>query len=248
MHPVLPVFLAILASMRYTHTKPRKWTDEDVRQLMTAREAGATDAEIAQSLGRSEISVQIKRKRLSKKTDRYNDPHRSAKYAANSLFLNRVQPRSILDVYAGPTSYYEGRGYKLETNDLKYQGHTYQADASRLCAQLYGSGKMYDVVDLDPFGSAHGCLENAVRIARHGLIISFGEIGHRRWKRLDYVSRTYRIEDMDDFTHQALEEYVMEVAGRFKKEATVFTRITPRNFARSYFLLSPMPKQPPRIK
>lgn len=234
--------------MQYTHTKPRKWTDEEVRQLMTARDAGATDAQIGQLLGRSEISVQIKRKRLLKKADRYNDPHRAEKYAANTVFLNKIQPRSVLDVYAGPASYYEGRGYRLETNDLNYSGHTYQEDASRLCATLYGAGQLYDVVDLDPFGSAHECLENAVRIANRGLIVSFGEIGHRRWKRLDYVSRTYRIKTLEDFTHKALEEYVLEVAARFKKRAIVFTRLKARNFCRTYFVLEPMPKQLPRIK
>ena len=128
----------------------------------------------------------------------------------NQRFFHWVNPESVLDVYAGPISWYAGKDVKLTSNDYNQPGHTYAMDASRLCAMMYAERRTFDLVDLDPYGSAFDCFENALRIARHGLIITFGELGHKRWKRLDFVSRTYRIHDLNQFTLDALCDYVQE--------------------------------------
>ena len=51
----------------------------------------------------------------------------------------------------------------------------------------------FDLIDIDPFGSAYDCFDLSIKIAEKGLIITYGEMGHIRWKRLDYVNRIYNI-------------------------------------------------------
>lgn len=216
--------------------------------LLSGIDAGKSTKAIAAELGRTTTSVALKRKRLSKGTGKsYNDPHRDEKYAANLAFLQHLKPRSVLDLYAGPVSYYRGLGYNLTTNDKEYSGHTYNTEAHRVLGLMLYEGRKFCLVDLDPFGSAFECLELAVQVARRGLVVTFGELGHRRWRRADYTARTYRIADPNGLTLENLAAYVDEVAQRYKRRAVIHTAHNWRNIGRVYFVLEDMPKQPPRL-
>ena len=233
--------------MKYTHTTPRRWTDQELRILQEGLNEGLSVSEIAFKLNRSETSVAIKRKRLGKNNRTYNDKHKAQKYEANLEYLQEVNPKSVLDLYAGPESFYRGLVQKVVSNDLAYEGHDYKDEAKYVLAKIYANRERYDIVDLDPFGSAFDCFELAVQVARKGLIITFGELGHRRWKRTDYTKRTYRIYDTDRLDLKSLSAYVDEVAHRYKKRAVVYRSCDWKNIGRVYFFLENLPKQKPRI-
>jgi hypothetical protein len=233
--------------MKYTHTKPRPWSDADVQHLKDGIQKGLSLAEIAKQLNRSETALAIKRKRLGKENRTYNDKHKDEKYEANLTYLQALKPKSILDLYAGPKSFYRGLVEKVVSNDLIYDGHDYKDEAKYVLAQIYAKRERYDVVDLDPFGSAFDCFELAVQVAKKGLIVTFGELGHRRWKRNDYTRRTYRIYDIEALNLITMSAYVDEVARRYKKKAIAWKRCDWNNIGRVYFILEDLPKQPPRI-
>lgn len=205
------------ASCGYTKSSPREWTEEEMRWIADLRKQGYRLEEIARSVGRTEVAVQIKLKRLGKKNERYNENHREEKYSLNQQFLSLVQPESVLDLYCGTNSWWSTRT-KATTNDFdKHISATYNEPAEKLIHKLYYEGCRYDIVDLDPFGSAYECFDLAVKMANKGLIITFGEMGHKRFKRLDYVSRYYGINTLDDFTTENLISEVVRIGKRNKK-------------------------------
>ncbi len=177
----------------------------------------------------------------------YNDKHKDKKYEANLKYLQDVNPKSILDLYAGPKSFYKNHVEKVVSNDLNYGGHEYQNRAELVLADLYAKKKRFDIVDLDPFGSAFPCFEMAVQVAKIGLVVTFGELGHKRWKRTDYTRRTYRIYNAEDLSLISFSAYIDEVARRYKKRAVIHSSYNWHNIGRVYFLLQDLPKQPPRI-
>lgn len=224
----------------YTKTAPREWTDKEIEWVQQLHADGYTSKEIAQSIDRSEVSTSIKLKRLTKSNRTYNAEHIHDKYATNDAFMAHIKPFNVLDVYAGMKSYYKGKCGVVD-NDINPDAETaYHLDALKfVCKQYYDGGK-YDIVDLDPFGSAFDCFDLAVKMARKGLIITFGEIGHKRWKRLDYVSRYYGINTLDDFTLDNLIKQVQSIGRRNKKELIVYAQREWRNIGRVWFEIKPL--------
>ena len=55
----------------YTKTIPRKWTSEDIKKLKELKELKMPNSSIAKILNRSEVSIQIKLKRINKKNNTY---------------------------------------------------------------------------------------------------------------------------------------------------------------------------------
>lgn len=223
----------------YTKTSPRKWTDEEIEWVKSLISKGYTNKEIAVSIDRSEVSTQIKIKRLGKKNTTYNDEHVADKYQTNVDFLNYIQPETVMDVYSGEKSFYSDY-CKVISNDKNEQFDTdYHLDALDFCCLMYYEGAKADVVDLDPFGSAYDCFDLAIKMAKKGLVITFGELGHKRWKRLDYVSRYCGIDSLGDFTLEALISYVQKIGLRNKKELVVYSKREWRNIGRVWFEIKP---------
>jgi hypothetical protein len=227
-----------LTSGGYTKTEPRKWSDAEVAWCLDRKKEGFSNADIANALQRSEVSVQIKLKRQTKSNDSYNEKFREIKYLANEGFAFLVQPKTVLDVYAG-NSWWVQKANTL-TNDIDEKFHTdYSLDAFELMCRLYLEGRKFDVIDLDPYGSAHECFDFAFRMARKGVVISFGEWGHKRWKRTDFVSSRYGIESLEDFLPDAFIQEAQRVARMHKKKAVVSDVLQYSNFLRVYFTLEP---------
>lgn len=226
---------------QYTATAPREWTDAELEWLKQLRSEGYTQKQIAESMGRSEVSIMVKLKRLGKQEGTYNAPHVAEKYRLNEEFLQHLKPHSVLDVYCGERNFYNGKVKELVSNDKNAQiPATYNMPALKLLCKLYVEGWKFDLVDLDPFGSAFECFDLALKMANRGLIVTFGEMGHKRFKRLDFVSRFYGIERMADFTLSNIVAYVHAIAKRNKKKLTVWQAREWRNIGRVWFKIEPL--------
>lgn len=225
----------------YTRTAPRKWTKEEIDWLLKLKEEGYSNTQIAQSMDRSEVSVQIKLKRLTKRDNTYNERHVDEKYQINEAFLSELQPSDVLDAYCGEKQFYRDRVPVLITNDKNTDiPATYHHDAFKLLCQLYSQGYDFDLIDLDPFGSAYDSFDLAIKMAKKGLVITLGELGHKRWKRLDYVSTHYDITDLSDFTLDNMIEYIQKIGRRNKKKLIVFEKREWRNIGRVWFKIEPL--------
>ena len=204
----------------YTKTYPRSWTDKEIDWIFKLKEQGFSLDEISRSVGRTSVSIAIKMKRMGNTERRYNSDHLEDKYAANRTFLEMIRPDSVLDLYGGSRSWWacNSDGVEVVSNDKDTRfNHTYHENAEKLVHRLYYDDCKYDIVDLDPFGSAFDCFDCAVKMARKGLVITFGELGHRRFKRLDFVERYYGIHSLEDFTTGNLVKEVLRIGLRNKK-------------------------------
>lgn len=151
--------------------------------------------------------------------------------------MKEINPKTILDLYCGTKSFYKELG--ATTNDInKSIESDYHEDAFKLICKLYCEGKKYDLIDLDPFGSAYDCFDLAIKMANKGLVITLGELGHRRWKRLDYVRTHYDIENLNDYTIENIIKYIQKIGKRNKKKLEVWKYKEWRNTGRVYFKIS----------
>lgn len=235
------------AKTEYVATVPREWTKEEIGWLFRCLEQGLTAQEIAYSMDRSLISVKTKIQKLRKKNNTYNEKYVDEKYKANEAFLEVLKPNSVLDLYTGEKNYY--KDYDAETNDINERiPADHHMDALKCICMLYSQGKKYDLVDLDPFGSAYDCFDLAIKMAQKGLIVTLGEMGGHRWRRLDYVKRCYGIETFEDFTIDNLIKHIQKIGARNKKNLRVFTVMKWTNIGRVYFWIEPERKADPQVK
>lgn len=225
----------------YTTSAPREWTDKELEWVQELLKQGYSNKDIAESVDRTLTSVAIKVKRLGKKQNTYNEKHVVEKYAINDEFVNLIEPKSVLDLYCGEKSYYKDKVGSVFTNDKNIEiAADYHMDALQCICLLYSQGLNFDVVDLDPFGSAYDCFDLAVKMARKGLVITLGELGHKRWKRLDYVGRYYGIESLEEFTIERLIEHIQMIGRRNKKVLTPVYSREWRNIGRVWFKIEPL--------
>ena len=226
----------------YTKTNPREWTEDELRWILKLKEEGYSLSEIAKSCSRSEVSISIKMKRTKKTDNSYNDDHINEKYEANLQYYNKVMPKTILDLYCGVKSWWKNNtNADVLTNDKdKSIKADYNEDAEYLIHKLYYERLKFDVIDIDPFGSGFECFDLAIKMAKLGVVITFGEYGHKRFKRLDFVKYHYGIETLDDFTIENMVNVVKQIALKNKKEATPIIQKKWNRIFRVYFTLTPI--------
>jgi hypothetical protein len=226
----------IIKSNGSVKTNPRVWTEPEVEWILEKKALGYKNDQIAKAIGRSEVSLQIKLARVRKVKNLYNSDTRDIKYMANKEFLQKVEPVSILDLYAGDSWYKKYPKAKLTTNDKDEKFDTdYHLDAIKLLCKLTFEGKRFDLIDLDPYGSAYECLDLAVRQTDSALIVSFGEWGQKRWLRYDYVGPRYGIWSIEEFTEDKFITTVQNKALLQGKKLTTIKSIQYTNFLRVYF-------------
>ena len=228
----------LLKNGGHTITSPRKWTKEEIDWCLQHSKQGCSAKEIAESMGRSLTSVELKLKRLCKKDRTYNKDHLEEKYSANVEFAKLVSPESVLDVFSGMRSWWATNlpEKNVVTNDIDISADThFHLNALNLVCQEYLKQHEYDIVDLDPFGSAFDCFDLAVKMSKKGLIVTFGELGHKRWKRLDFVKPRYGIQTMEQFTTEALVKYVQRIGEANHKKLVVSAMYKWRLISRVYF-------------
>jgi hypothetical protein len=177
--------------------------------------------------------------RMSKNNDSYNTNNRDEKYQANQRFYDLIKPRTVLDVYAG-NSWWSQTSAVTTTNDTDEKFATdYSMDSLDLLCKMKLANKKFDVVDLDPYGSAYSCFDLAIKLAKKGVVVSFGEWGHKRWKRFDFVKPRYGIDSINDYG--VGEKFIAEfqrIAACNKKLANPIITLQYSNFVRVYFELN----------
>jgi DNA-binding CsgD family transcriptional regulator len=222
----------------FTKTEPKKWTEEQVKQLLDLKEKHSND-EIAKILDRSEVSISIKLKRLKKKNGHYNEKHVQEKYKLNDDFFLIIKPKTVLDAFSGQKSYYEKfNDIDLTTNDLNIKfGTNYHMDYLKLLCKLYSENKKYDLIDLDPFGSAYDGFDLAIKMAKKGIVLTLGELGHVRFKRLDFVRHRYDIHDIKDFSFNTIVEKIKRIGLQNKKTLRPVYIANWQNITRVYFMI-----------
>lgn len=217
---------------------PRRWTEQEIKWALNLRLRGFSVPQIAVCIYRDELSVETKLKKLSKKSATYNPAHLSEKYAANDAFLKMVNPRSVLDLYAGRESWYRGKVDELYANDkLESPTNESRGDALRTLCRIYSEGKKYDLVDLDPFGSAYDLFDLAIKTATKGLVVTFGEMGCKRFGRSDFIRRRYGSMMSSALDVGALTDFMIVAGERNKKSLVPALTRNWHNISRVYFLV-----------
>jgi len=211
---------------------PRKWTDENIKELLFLKK-NKSIKDISKIINRTETSISIKLKRLKLSNDTYNEKHRQDKYCCNRMFLAEINPKNILDVYAGNSYYKKTTDIKVIDNDIKGTQTDFSLDAFDFLFKF--KNMKFDLVDVDPFGSAFNCFDLAIQIAQKGLIITFGEYGHKRWRRSDYVKHRYNINNLQEFKTDKFNDYVIKRAKMFNKKLSVYITKDYGNIMRTYF-------------
>jgi tRNA G26 N,N-dimethylase Trm1 len=213
---------------------PKKWSDEEILKLLELKKQGKSFDYISNLLNRTSYSCNRKYYKLMKKLDTYNDKHRDLKYKYNKEFLKKINPSTILDVFSGGISWYKkNTNVDVIDNDLKVDGADFKLDAIDFLHK-YRKHK-FDIVDLDPFGSAFDCFDFALNIAEKGLIITFGEIVGRRFNRQDYVEHRYNINYIDEFNTNKLSQYIEKRGLIFRKKLTPIIIAEMTNISRVYY-------------
>lgn len=227
----------------FTKSAPREWTEKEIEWIQQLKQEGHSVEYIAFSIDRTPISVSVKLKRLGKKDGHsYNAEHSQDKYETNREFLKQVTPKSVLDLFTGCNSWYtKNTDAKVLTNDENPDIIAdYHEKAEMLIHRLYYEGHRFDLVDLDPFGSAYDCFDLAIKMAKKAIVITYGEMGHLRFKRLDFVRRYYGIDTIEDFTIERLIAETQKIASRSKKILRpVFVKNWNR-ISRVYFTIEPL--------
>lgn len=224
---------------KYKRNNARLWTKEEEEWCLDLRSKGFNTEEIAFSVDREPTSVSLKMKRLTKKNDTYNKKHIVDKYETNKEYYLHLQPKTILDVYCGVKSYWRNNTEaKCVTNDKDINVEAdYHLDALKFLCKNYLEGKKYDVVDLDPFGTSYDCLDLAIKMANKGLIVTLGEMGHKRFKRLDFVRRAYGIDTLNDFTSENIIKEIQRIGLVNKKILNVYVVKDWQGISRVWFTI-----------
>ena len=232
-----------LTQTELTYSTPRKWVKEETNLLIDWYRMGYSIKDIAMALSRTPASIANKVRRVKKWIiDEYNSSEaRMAKYNCNLEFLDMIdKPKTCLDAFAGCGSYWStNTKLKVDTNDYNEEFDTmYHMKAERLLAKLYSEEKYYDIVDIDPYGSPYLCINNAIAIARKGLILTFGEKGHIQQNRTDYVDACYGIKKIKNLNVNTLINYVKKIGNSYNKELKEVKIFESNSIWRVYFTVT----------
>ena len=142
-------------------------------------------------------------------------------------------------MYAANSYYKQYSEIKVTDNDSDSRFHTmYNEDALKLLCKLYAANEKFDVIDLDPYGSAYDCFDLVMKLAKKGIAISFGEWGHKRWRRYDFVRPRYGITNNEEFIENAFIAELQRIARLNHKELEVLESLQYSNFCRIYFKIN----------
>lgn len=220
-------------------TTPQKWTVEEEEQLYKEYNQGKTIKDLQKIHNRSYASINAKLKRIKQKKGTYNQPHADEKNLINKQFIQEIQPRTILDLYSnrGTLAY---NGLDVYRNDINKEFNLESNRDALVClCDLYSQKRQFDLIDLDPYGGGYDCFDLAIKMAKKGLCITFGELGAKRWGRLDYVQYRYGFNSLNDFTLENMVTHVQHIGLRNKKKLEIFSIKEWNSIGRVWFIVKP---------
>ena len=131
----------------------------------------------------------------------YNRDHKEEKDEFTRRILKTYKFNSIIDLFAGPLSFYRDPERNLgcvsapfiDTNDKEggYIQNNLHMKVEDLVPELFREGRTYDFVDVDPFGSpaTHRPLVDYILLSRKVLIMTF--CGAARGKSIEHIDQNY---------------------------------------------------------
>ena len=88
-------------------------------------------------------------------------------------------------------------------------------------------------------------IELSLMIANKGIIITYGEFGQKRYKRIDYVEHRYNIDTLKKFNIDKIIKETCKLGLRHKKKLTPIKILDSRKMIyRVYYKITPTPKTP----
>lgn len=213
----------------------RKWTDEEFEWTRNLLNKGFNKNQIAVSIDRSVTGASSIIKHIRKQDNTYNKSHCNKKYETNIKFIERIKPKNVLDLYCGVNNFYKGKIKNVTSNDKdKTIIADYNMAADKCIAYLYSQNKKYDLIDLDPYGSAYDCFDLAIKMAKKGIIITLGEMDCKRWKNERFIKRYYNM-SLEDFTLENIINHIKMIGMRNNKKINPVFIEEWKNIARVWF-------------
>jgi tRNA G26 N,N-dimethylase Trm1 len=149
-----------------------------------------------------------------------------------------------VDAFAGMNKKYATmKDVKVITNDIDQKCPTeYHLPADRFLSQMYADARNVDLVDLDPYGSCWDCLPLAIKLARKGLIISYGDFSNWRYKRWEIIQ--YQVgcipKDIDQYRGLLIGVTIQMAMSYAKKKLVPVYAFSPNKyFTRIYYQVQP---------
>lgn len=223
---------------KYLKTAPREWTDKEIEYLIEMNSIGFSSKDIAESMDRSEVSVSVKLKRLGKKNNRYEGKHSLEKRELDTSFFYQINPDKMITLLGGTKDIDYNNDFEHEI--FHNVNSSFGESALKILARKYIEDVDYDYINLDTFASCYDAFDLAIKMANRGLAITLGELGHKRWKRLDFVERYYGISDLKDFTLDNLILHIQKIGLRNKKKMSVIFKKEWNNVGRVWFEIEPI--------
>ncbi len=207
----------------------RSWTKEETDYLLYHKKKGATHKQLIETLGRTNHSINCKLKTFKKTAIGKNQPNIIDKYETNKLFIDLIQPNSVLDTHAGKKSYYKTLDIKNVVSNDKLHGkyNNYNLDSLKLLKMLTQN---FDIVDVDPFGQVFDFIDPALKLAKKGLILTYGEFGSKPFHKKGIMGprpatkrifNNYGFDTINDFNIDYLITKTKEMALKYNKILTV---------------------------
>ena len=208
----------------------KKSTEEKIEEAIRLKSEGFSNQHIADKLGVGVTRIKDYLSIKKKKDNVYNLDHLEDKYGLNDDFFNIIKPKSILDTCCGQRKFwadYKKFGCKVVSNDNMHDekaspDYLMTLKANQLLEAYKLAGTKFDLVDVDPYGNPADCLEAAVKVAKKGLIITFGEFKRMRYRYKNvgkkYFKEKYGIDmSFDDITINDMADLIIKLSdNKFK--------------------------------
>jgi len=154
--------------------------DADILKLIELNQVHQVSIPMLSSgIGMLPATLETRMLVVRKKYDLCGIEHREEKYQFNAMMVEAIKPATVIDVCAGPVSYYKVKhpDLKVVSNDInKDYEHDYNMDMGDLLALEIGKGNSYDMVDVDAFAynskSFYFSVLMGVKLAKKAFVVT----------------------------------------------------------------------------
>ena len=218
--------------MAFERRVSTKWTTCEENRLLEYRKEGLTYSQISEKMGRSISSLKHKYVRLNQASNKDEYHHPKEKSMQAEEVLNGKEGLSILETNSGfgnMTNIYSKYG-RVEAQDIdkdkvralkESTSETVEVKKCDSFKEMYNQvfqGKIYDVVDLDPYGFPSRFFPHVFNLIEDGfLFVTFPKMGVQQINKImikhHEVFWGLSLEDKDnqeDLIHDRMAEYAFK--------------------------------------